>query len=118
MKKPQTFLHSFKVAFNGMRLFFLNERNGRIQLIISIVVIIASVIMKLSAKEWIFILICIAMVIITEMINSAIEKVCDLISETFHPSIKVIKDISAGAVLCAAIISVVIGGIIFLPKLL
>lgn len=118
MKKQQTFLHSFRVALNGIRLFLLNERNGRIQLILAVIVIVASFLMKLSAREWILILICIMLVIITEMVNSAIEKICDLISESFHPSIKVIKDISAGAVLFAVIFSVIIGVIIFLPKLI
>ncbi len=117
MKKQQTVYRSFSVALKGMRTFFMNDRNGRIQGVVALVIIVASFMMKLSATEWMFIVMCIAMVIITEMINASVEKVCDLISENFHPLIKIIKDVSAGAVLCSVIASIVIACIIFIPKL-
>ena len=58
------------------------------------------------------------LVLSLELMNTAIEKICDLISKDIHPVIKVVKDISAAAVLIAAIGSLFTGAIIFLPKLL
>ncbi len=117
MKTKHTLPAAFKAAFNGIRLFFWNERNGKIQLAVSILVIIASAVLQISPVEWMFVCICIGMVILSEILNSAVEKICDLISESYHPAIKIIKDISAAAVLWAAILSVIIGCIIFIPKI-
>jgi diacylglycerol kinase len=114
---PQTISYAFKVAFRGIGSFFRTERNGKIHLAISIFVVILSTLLKISATEWMFVLMSIAIVIVSEMLNTAVEKVCDLISKTDHPEIKMIKDISAGAVLFASIMSIFIGCIIFLPKL-
>jgi diacylglycerol kinase len=61
---------------------------------------------------------CIASVLSFEMINSAIEKICNLVHPTYHPAIKTIKDMAAGAVLFVSVISSIIGAIIFLPKIL
>ena len=111
------FLKGFVYAFNGLIAFFTSERNGRIQLIVAIVVVICGWWFHLSKTEWITILACIAAVLSLEMINSAIEKLCNLVHPTYHPVIKTTKDISAGAVLWVSIISAIIGGIIFLPKI-
>ncbi len=110
-------IRSFKVAFTGILSFFRTERNGRIQGIIAIFVITAGLLLGISAQDWIRILGCIALVLCLEMVNSAIEKTCNLVSTDFSPAIKTIKDISAGAVLLAAIIAVIIGCIVFLPYL-
>lgn len=116
MKEKRTLPQAFKAAINGISIFFLKERNGQIQLLIAILVIIGSIILNISTTEWMFILICISMVIFTEMLNASVEKACDLINESYHPAIKIIKDISAGAVLWASIISIIIGCLIFIPK--
>jgi len=70
-----------------------------------------------SASEWIILLACIATVLSFEMINSAIEKVCNLVHPEYHAAVKVIKDIAAGAVLWVSVFSGIIGFIIFLPKI-
>lgn len=116
--KMNYFLKGFIYAYNGLVIFFRNERNGRIQLFIAVFVVLAGLILSVSLWEWIILLICIASVISLEMINSAIEKVCNLIQPQYHPAVKVIKDIAAGAVLWCSLISGVIGIIIFLPKLI
>jgi len=67
--------------------------------------------------EWIVVLLCICAVLGLEMINSALEHLCNLVQRDYHPLVKKIKDVSAGAVLIASIISVVIGFIIFIPKI-
>lgn len=73
--------------------------------------------LHVSVYEWIVLLGCIATVLAFEMINSAIEKLCNLVHPAYHPAVKVIKDISAGAVLWVSVFSGVIGVIIFLPKM-
>ena len=72
---------------------------------------------SLSILKWLLVLFCIGMVISLEMINSAIERYCDLVTTDFHPGIKIIKDVAAGAVLIASITSLIIGLIIYIPAL-
>jgi diacylglycerol kinase len=110
-------LKAFGFAMDGIVVFFRHETNGKIQGICAIVALALSAYYRISANEWLWILACICVVIALEMINSAIEKICNIISADFHPTIKVIKDICAGAVLWASIFSVVIGCVIFLPKI-
>ncbi len=113
----QALAKTFVNAFNGLKYFFKKERNGKIQATIAIAVLIAGLYLRLSAMEWIFIFVCICSVLVLEMMNSAIEQLCNMIHSEYHPSIKTIKDVAAGAVLFASIISVIIGLIIFLPKI-
>jgi diacylglycerol kinase len=86
-------------------------------LIVAIIAVVLSWILKISVAEWMVILGCIASVLSFEMINSSIEKLCNLVHPKFHPAVKTIKDISAGAVLLVAISSAIIGAIIFIPKI-
>jgi diacylglycerol kinase len=111
------FLKGFVYAFNGLVVFFRHERNGRIQLIAAIAVVLIGFLLSVSLKEWIVLLMCIASVLSLEMINSSIEKLCNLVHPKYHPAVKVIKDISAGAVLWFSVISSIIGIIIFFPKI-
>jgi diacylglycerol kinase len=108
---------SFVNAFHGLRDCVLHEKNFRIQYVIAILIVIAGIFFKLNAIEWILILICFATVLSFEIINSAIEKLCDLVCPDFNLTIKKVKDMAASAVLLSAIISFIIGCIIFLPKI-
>jgi diacylglycerol kinase len=110
------FLKGFVYAYNGIVVFFRHERNGRIQLLIAVLVVLLGLLFSISLFEWIILLLCIASVISLEMVNSAIEKLCNLVHPKYHPAVKVIKDISAAAVLWFSMISAIIGIIIFLPK--
>ncbi|CAN5264895.1 diacylglycerol kinase family protein [soil metagenome] len=116
-KEPDLFT-AFKHAFRGIKDFFITDCNGKLHLIAALLVIAAGVWLHISTTEWCLLLLCIAAVISIEMINAAIEKLCDLIHKDFHPSVKFIKDVSAGAVLVFSIISAVIGLIIFIPKII
>jgi diacylglycerol kinase len=107
----------FTTAFSGIKYFFKTERNGKIQAGVSLITIISGLYLKLDAVEWIVIVLCIGSVLALEMINTALEHLCNMIHKDYHPSIKIIKDIAAGAVLTFSVISVVAGLIIFLPKL-
>jgi undecaprenol kinase/diacylglycerol kinase (ATP) len=114
----QNFIQSLSHAFNGMLIFFQKERNGQIHLAIAVLVLMAAFLLQINTVEWIAILLCIAIVISLEMLNSALEKLCDMVHANYHPIIKIVKDISAAAVLWSVCFSVVIGIIIFLPKII
>jgi diacylglycerol kinase len=114
----QRFLKALKNAFNGMKYFFLHERNGKIQFTVSVIVIALAVGLRISNNEWLVVLLCIGVVISLEMLNTAIENLCNMVQEEYHPTIKIIKDVAAAAVLWISFISVVIACIIFLPKII
>lgn len=115
MNVIKKFFKSFMYAFAGIRAV-CSERNFRFHLFAMGVVIIAGFLTGISANEWTILLLAIAAVLSLEMTNSAIERIVDLVTDEFHPLAKRAKDLAAGAVLIAAIFSVIIGLIIFLPK--
>lgn len=109
---------SFKYAVNGIWSLFKNEHNSRIHLAATIVVIIAGVLLNLNNYEWSALAIVIGIVFLTELLNSAIESLADRINPEWNEVIGRAKDYSAAAVLISAIISIVVGCLIFIPKLL
>lgn len=115
------FLHSrgrsFRYAFQGIATFFRTQVNARIHLLAVVVITLLGVWLKLSVNEWIAILICMALVIVTEALNTALEYLTDLASPDFHPLAGKAKDVAAGAVLLAVIFCAVVWGLIFIPKL-
>ena len=111
-------LKSFVYAGRGIRAVFVSEANMKIHLIVMLLVIVFGFVFQLSAIEWIACVLCFGLVVGMEMMNTAIENVVDLASLEKHPLAAKAKDIAAGAVLVCAIISVVVGIIIFLPKIL
>jgi diacylglycerol kinase len=111
-------IKSFKAALNGIIYALKDENNFKIQLSIGTLVIITGFFIQLTYTEWIAIGFCIGIVLSTELFNSAIEKLCDLYDTKHNEKIKLIKDMSAGAVLIVAMVSAIIGIMIFLPALL
>jgi undecaprenol kinase/diacylglycerol kinase (ATP) len=107
------FLHNVRFALKGWQVFFRHERNGKIQLVVALLAVGAGCWLHISAMEWCMVLGCIALVLSLEMVNTAIEQVCNLISKDYHPVIKQVKDISAGAVLWASVLSAITGVLIF-----
>lgn len=109
------FIRSLRFAFSGIFQFFLRERNGQIQGVIALLVVGAGLFFGITKAEWLSVLVCTGLVISLEMLNSAIERVCNMYTTEFHPAIKIIKDVAAAAVLWSALVSLIIGVIIFLP---
>ena len=107
---------SFVYAWNGILQFLKTEHNARIHLVLTIAVIILCLALHVSAGEAAALVIVIALVWITELINTSLEKAMDFISTEKHPQIKWVKDLAAAAVLVAAIAAVIVGCIIFIPK--
>ena len=111
-------IKSFACAFEGLKDCLLHEKNFRIQYVVALLIIIAGLSFSISKMEWLVILLSFAVVLCFEIINSAIEKLCDLVCPQFNLTIKKVKDMSASAVLLAAIISFIVGCVIFLPKVI
>jgi len=116
--KTEDFFKSQGYARNGIKLIFKNERNFRIELVFTAFVILAGVFFKISHFEWISLSLVVSMVLISEAVNSAIEALCDTVSQDFKINVKYAKDVSAGAVLVSALVSVITGLIIFLPYII
>lgn len=116
--KSKKIVNSFKYAIQGIFESFRTEKNMKIHILIMLLVIIIGVILKISSLEWIICVFCFAIVIGAEMFNTAIEKTVDIAMPQKNPQAKIAKDISAGAVLIFAIGSVIIGLIVFVPKII
>ena len=101
-------------TIQGIKIFFQTQHNAWIHILATVIVIIVGNVVGLSTAEWCWISLAIALVFITEMLNTAIEFLTDLVSPEYHPLAKKTKDVAAGAVLVSAIFAVVIGIYVFL----
>ena len=111
-------IKSFSFAWTGLKICFTSETNFKIHVLAAVVAVLLGAGLNISAGEWLIIVLCIAFVTAMEMINTALEKLCDVVNENIHPEIKAIKDIAAGAVLISAVCSLIIGLIVFIPKII
>jgi diacylglycerol kinase (ATP) len=109
-------LRSFVYAFHGLANAFRHEPNIRIHSVAAIAAITLGFILHISANEWLAVIIVIAGVIASEIFNSAIEGLTDLLSPEISKKAGVIKDMAAGAVSIAALGALIVGLLIFLPK--
>jgi diacylglycerol kinase len=114
----KTQVNSFKYAFEGLALLFRKERNAKIHFAAALLVLIFGIVFDISSSEWCIVVLCIAVVMALEGMNTAVEHLADTVTAEQHPGIKKVKDVAAGAVLLAAIGAFIIGLIIFLPKVL
>lgn len=109
---------SFRFAFQGLAQFFRTQHNAIIHAVATVAVLALAIVVRLPLTKLLFVIIAIGLVWIAELLNTAIEKLCDMIHPEIHPQVKFIKDVSAAAVLIAAIIAVITGCIVFIPELL
>jgi diacylglycerol kinase len=116
MNRNPSLLSALRNAVAGIRYVITTQRNAKIDLVCTLLVLLCSLLFHLNSIEWIAILFAIGFVWTSECINTGIEKVTDLSSPEIHPLARVTKDSAAGGVLIAALIAAVIGLIIFLPK--
>ena len=117
-KEQKRLINSFKYAIEGFISSFKTERNMKIHVLATIIVILLGIILKISTIEWCFCIISIVMVISAELFNTAIETIVDMISPEKNEKAKLAKDISASAVLAFSIGAAIIGIIIFVPKII
>jgi diacylglycerol kinase len=112
MKK---FLKSFLYALRGLKHAVIHEQNLAIEIFCAIFVIAFSFLFDISKLEWFVVIINIGLVLMAELFNTAIENLCNIIHKETHPVIKIVKDVSAGAVLITSIMAFICGCIIFIP---
>ena len=111
-------LKSFTHAFSGIGVLIKQEHNARIHLVILILVIIAGTLLKIPSSGWISIVFAAGLVFISECFNTAIENLANVVSPEKNEKIKIAKDVAAAGVLLSAIISLIIGIIVFLPAIM
>lgn len=118
--KPRSFLESFNSAVEGIIYVLKTQRNMRIHFIIAIVVLVGSLFLRppLNPVELIILGFTVALVLIIEMINTALEKTIDLMGDTYHPLARIAKDIIAGTVLIVSVTAIVVGYLIFFRRYL
>ena len=118
MSKKHSRAKSFDYALQGLKAALNDEPNFKIHLIISILALLLGLYLKFSTTEWAILTLTIALVLVLELINTSIESFLDVVSPEKRPQVKKAKDTVAAAVLVSALASLVIGGLLFLPKLI
>ncbi len=108
---------SFSYALKGLRYVIMSERNARIHLVLAVLALLASIIFNISLQEWLFVAVSITLVFFAEIVNTAIEKTLDLISQENNQMVKMIKDMMAAAVLVTAITAFTVASVIFVPRI-
>jgi len=109
---------SFHYAWDGLVSTYKSEQNFRLQVLVSVIVVTVSAVLGISRKEWVIVLLVICLILLLELLNTALEKVIDVLQPKIHHYVKLIKDVMAAAVFLASLFAVVIGVIIFLPYFL
>ena len=117
-KGLKKFFNSFSYPIKGLKYAYRNEQNLAVDVGIALIVVIFGFIFKVNKYEWAILALTIGLVISCELINTSIEAAVDLVTEEYHPLAKVAKDTSAAAVFIFAIVAVIVGIIIFLPKII
>lgn len=110
-------IESFAFALRGMKSLILNEHNARVHFFVLFCVVILGCVLDISAQDWVAILIVSGLVIVTETINTAIERLADFVQPNWDEKIGLIKDYGAAAVLFSSIFAVIVGGLVFIPKI-
>ena len=95
-----------------------NEHNSRIHFLAAIIAITMGIILKINTYEWSLLIIVIGIVFLTELLNSSLETLADAVNPEWNEKIRKVKDYAAAAVLISAIISIIVGAFIFIPKIL
>ena len=112
-RRPPSLIESFNVAFAGIIHVLRTQRNMRIHLLAAVIVLVAALATSVTRLELIALLLAIAFVFITEMLNSALEQAIDVSTTSFDPLAKLAKDIAAGAVLIATLNAIAVGYLVF-----
>lgn len=117
--KNQHFKQSLQHAINGIQTVFQDERNFRFDVAAAILVVILGVLLKIERLEWYWIIFCIFLMFILEMLNTVVEQLVDLMVEhNYYLAAKKAKDVAAGVVLMGSIFVLLMASVIFIPKIL
>ncbi|MBY7739580.1 diacylglycerol kinase family protein [Paenibacillus polymyxa] len=116
--RRQPWRMAFRYAAEGVVYALRTQVNMRIHAVVALLVIVVGLTLRISRLDWLFVCMAIAIVMVAELINTAVEAAVDLISPDIHPLAKAAKDTAAGAVLLAAVFAVIIGIFVFYRPLL
>ena len=116
--KKRTFLDSVMNCLEGISYTITHENNFKREVIIGILVVILSLILKISILEWVIVILLINFVLVCELINTALEKTVDLYTTKYNETAKIVKDVAGASVFVMCIFSAIIGMIIFVPKII
>lgn len=111
-------IRSFGYAFSGLKAAFRAEQNFRIHVVAAFIVVLFAFVFRVTAYEWLIIILCISAVTGAELVNTSIEKICNLVHPQTDARVKQIKDISAAAVLLVAAGAFIVGLLIFIPRVI
>ncbi len=111
-------LRSLRYALRGIAEMLRSQHNSRVHLGATLAVLVAGLYFRLGGVEWCLLIFAVALVWVTEALNTALELLCDVASPEFHPLVAKCKDVAAAAVLLSAIAALVVGLVIFIPYLL
>jgi diacylglycerol kinase len=111
-------LASFRPAVNGLRHLVASEPNARIHLLATAAAVSLLITLHCSAAEYLLVFVCMGMVWSAELLNTSVEKICDMITLEKQPRIRIIKDMSAAAVLVASLVALLAGAYVFIPKII
>ncbi|HMB65812.1 MAG TPA: diacylglycerol kinase family protein [Patescibacteria group bacterium] len=108
-------IKSFLYAFKGLSKTWREEKNLQVQSLAALLILVLAFYLRISSGEWLAVIFAIALVLTMEMINSAVERITDVLKPRINGYVKEIKDIMAGAVMLASVTALIIGLIVFLP---
>ncbi|MBI3397065.1 diacylglycerol kinase family protein [Candidatus Woesebacteria bacterium] len=118
MSKTHKNIKSIGFALEGIKVAIKEEPNFKVHVILAILALVFGFILKISHTEWIILMFTIVFVLVLELINTALEEIVDIVSPKVQPKAKIAKDVAAGAVLITAIAAIIVGLVIFLPKII
>lgn len=117
MSQKSGLTKSFKYAFRGIVDAIKSEPNFRIHIIVAITVLVAGKLFGLETTQWLILFLVIYFVLMLEILNTILEKIVDMVSPEVNETARAAKDMAAAAVLLSAVVSVIVGVILFLPKI-
>ena len=115
---PKRILRSFKFSFDGLKYAYLHEQSLALHVIIMFIIITCGFVFKITPIQWVITLVMGALILVSELFNTSIEAVVDLVTEEFHPLAKIAKDTASAATFVASIIAAGMCLTVFLPKII
>lgn len=112
------FINSINYSMAGLRYAYKNEQSMTIHVSITAVIIIFGIVLHISRLEWVICIFLLGIIMATELINTALEAVVDLITQDYHPLAKIAKDTASAAVFVFSFVAAIIGGLIFIPHII
>ena len=112
------FINSWKYSIDGLKYAYTHEQSLLLHITLSVIALIMGIYFNITATQWIFLVIVLSLLMVTELLNTAIEATVDLVTEEYHPMAKVAKDCGSAAALVGTLLASVVGAYVFLPHII